>query len=138
MGYPNVFVYDEGFPEWSKRGYPFETLDILMKVDVPLVSAAEVKKMIDGGSRNYIILDIRDEKDIKSMGSIRGSFNIVLEDLMASYNKIPRGKKIVIIDHAGKQTQITGRYLLKQGYTDLVGMEGGMKGGWIKAGYPVE
>ncbi len=108
-----------------------------MKVKVPLVSAAEVKQMIDGGS-DLIILDMRDENDIKKMGSIRGSLNIVLEDLMVRYNKIPKGKKIVIVDHAGKQTQITGRYLLKQGYTDIVGMKGGMKGGWVAAGYPVE
>jgi rhodanese-related sulfurtransferase len=108
-----------------------------MKVDVPLVSAAEVKQMIDGG-KNFVLLDMRDAKDIKSMGSISGALNIVLEDLMVRYNEIPKGKKIVIVDHAGKQIQITGRYLLKQGYTDIAGMEGGMKGGWVAAGYPVK
>jgi rhodanese-related sulfurtransferase len=108
-----------------------------MEVDVPLVSAAEVKEMIDGG-RNFVILDVRDKKDIKGTGAIRNSLNIVLEDLMARFKEIPVGKKVVIVDHAGKQTLITGRYLFKQGYTDIVRMEGGMKGGWIKAGYPVE
>ena len=33
---------------------------------------------------------------------------------------------------------VTTSYLLKQGYTDIAGMEGGMKGGWVAAGYPVE
>ena len=108
-----------------------------MKIEVPLLSAAEVKKMVDGGG-DFILLDMRDGKDIKRMGSIKGSLNIVLEDLMVRYNEIPKGKKVVIIDHAGKQVQITGRYLLKQGYTDMAGMEGGMKGGWVAAGYPVE
>ena len=108
-----------------------------MKVDVPLVGAAEVKQMIDGG-KNFVLLDMRDAKDIKSMGSISGALNIVLEDLMVRYNEIPKGKKIVIVDHAGKQIQITGRYLLKQGYTDIAGMEGGMKEGWVASGYPVK
>ena len=108
-----------------------------MKVDVPLVGAAEVKQMIDGG-KNFVLLDMRDAKDIKSTGFISGALNIVLEDLMVRYNEIPKGKKIVIVDHAGKQIQITGRYLLKQGYTDIAGMEGGMKGGWVAAGYPVK
>jgi len=104
-----------------------------MKIEVPLLSAAEVKKMVDGGG-DFILLDMRDGKDIKRMGSIKGSLNIVLEDLMVRYNEIPKGKKVVIIDHAGKQVQITGRYLLKQGYTDMAGMEGGRKGGWVAAG----
>ena len=108
-----------------------------MKVEVPLLSAAEVKKLVDGG-KDIVLLDMRDSKDIKGMGSIKGSLNIVLEDLMVRYNEIPKGKKVVIVDHAGKQVQITGRYLLKQGYTDIAGMEGGMKGGWVAAGYPVE
>jgi rhodanese-related sulfurtransferase len=108
-----------------------------MKIEVPLFSAAEVKKLVDG-SKDIVLLDMRDGKDIEEMGSIKGSLNIVLEDLMVRYNEIPKGKKVVIIDHAGKQVQITGRYLLKQGYTDIAGMEGGMKGGWVAAGYPVE
>jgi rhodanese-related sulfurtransferase len=131
-----VFVYDEGFPAWSKRGYPFETLAILPKVKIPLVSPAEVKAMIDGGE-SIFILDLRDEKDRK-VGWIGMAVNIVLEDLMARYTEIPRGKKIVVADLFGKQTQIAGRYLLKQGYTDIVRMEGGMKDGWLAAGYPTE
>ena len=136
MGYGNVFVYDEGFPAWIKAGYPYDKLNILPKVKIPAVDGAALKAMIDA-AEDIVILDVRDSKDLGA-GRIAGAINITLEDMMARYKEIPTGKKVVIVDLHGKQTQITGRYLLKQGYTSVVQLDKGMKAGWIEAGYPVE
>ena len=108
---------------------------MLPKIDIPLVSAAELKGMLEKGE-NLVVVDVRDEKDA-AVGRIKDSLNIVLVDLMARFEEIPKGKKIAIVDLAGKQTLITGRYLVSKGYTDIVRLDKGMKEGWIPAGYAV-
>lgn len=134
MGYTNVFVYNEGLPEWVKRGYPADLRKVYPKIDVPAISAADLKQMIDK-KENIFILDIRDEDDLKA-GTIKGVRAIDIEVLDASLSKVPKGKKIVIMDLHGKQTNMAGRFLASKGYTDLVRLDGGFVSGWIKAGYP--
>lgn len=136
MGYTNVFVYNEGLPEWIKRGYPADLKQVYPKIEVPVISAADLKAMIDK-KENIFILDIRDEEDAKA-GTIKGARNIDIEVLDASVSKVPKGKKIVIMDLHGKQTNMAGRFLASKGYTDVVRLDGGFVSGWIKAGYAVE
>ena len=136
MGYTNVSVYNEGLPEWVKRGYPADLKKVYPKIEIPAVSAANLKAMIDK-KENIFLLDIRDEDDLKA-GTIQGARNIDLEVLDASLNKVPKGKKIVIMDLHGKQTNMAGRFLASKGYTDLARLDGGFVSGWIKAGYPVQ
>jgi rhodanese-related sulfurtransferase len=134
MGYTNVFVYNEGLPEWVKRGYPADLKKVYPKIDVPVISAADLKQMIDK-KEDIFILDIRDEDDLKA-GTIKGARAIDIEILDSSLGKVPKGKKIVIMDLHGKQTNMAGRFLASKGYTDLVRLDGGFVSGWIKAGYP--
>jgi rhodanese-related sulfurtransferase len=134
-GYTNVFVYDEGFPAWKSKGYPIETLDIVPKIDIPIITATELKTLGESGEE-MVIVDLRDSVD-RGQGWIVGSYHLVLVDLMARANEIPPGKKVVVVDLAGKQTLIAGRYLVKRNYLDVIRLEGGMKT-WVKAGYPIE
>lgn len=136
MGYTNVFVYNEGLPEWIKRGYPANIKKVYPKIEVPVVSAADLKGMLDR-KENLFILDIRDEDDLKA-GTIAGARNIDLEVLDTSLSKVPRGRKIVIIDLHGKQTNMAARFLASKGYDDVVRLDGGFASGWLKAGYPIE
>lgn len=135
MGYTNVLVYNEGLPEWIKRGYPASLKKVYPQIEVPVVSPAELKGMIDKKA-NVFILDIRDEDDL-SAGSISGSKHIDMEVLDASLSRVPKGRKIVIVDLHGKQTNMAGRFLASKGYTDLARLDGGFVSGWLKAGYPV-
>jgi len=134
MGYTNVFVYNEGLPEWIKRGYPADLKTVYPKIEVPVISPEQLKQMIDK-KENIFILHLRDEEDIKA-GTIKGAHAIDLEVLDANLSQIPKGKKIVIMDLHGKQTNMAGRFLASKGYTDLVRLDGGFVSGWIKAGYP--
>lgn len=136
MGYTNVFVYNEGLPEWIKRGYPANIKKVYPKIEVPVVSAADLKGMLDR-KENLFILDIRDEDDLKA-GTIAGARNIDLEVLDTSLSNVPRGRKIVIIDLHGKQTNMAARFLASKGYDDVVRLDGGFASGWLKAGYPIE
>ncbi|MDH4163141.1 MAG: rhodanese-like domain-containing protein [Nitrospirota bacterium] len=136
MGYTNVYVYNEGLPEWIKRGYPADLKKVYPQIEVPVISAADLKSMIDKKEKMFI-LDIRDEDDLAA-GTIKGAVNISLEALDLHISEVPKGRKVVIMDLHGKQTNMAGRFLASKGYTDLIRLDGGLVSGWIKAGYPVE
>jgi rhodanese-related sulfurtransferase len=134
MGYTNVAVYNEGLPEWVKRGYAAELKKIYPAVEIPVISAAELKGALDAKA-NVFVLDIRDADDAAA-GRIGGATNVDIELLDARLAAVPKGKKVVLVDLHGKQTQIAGRFLRSKGYADVVRLDGGFVGGWLRAGYP--
>jgi rhodanese-related sulfurtransferase len=136
LGYTNVAVYNEGLPEWVKRGYPTEVKKIYPDKPIPVLTAAELKALLDAKGKVFV-LDIRDADDVGS-GRIAGSVNVDLESLDVRFAEIPKNKKIVVIDLHGKQTQQAGRFLLWKGYTDVARLDGGFLSGWLKAGLPFE
>jgi rhodanese-related sulfurtransferase len=135
MGHTNVAVYNEGLPEWVKRGYPARLKKVYPQIDVPTIAAAELKAKLDARA-DVVVVDIRDEDDVKS-GVIAGSRNVDLEVLDARWTELPKGKQIVLVDLLGKQTQVAGRFLASKGYKDVVRLDGGFVGGWVKAGLPI-
>lgn len=136
MGYTNVAVYNEGLPEWVKRGYPARIRKLYPAIEIPTMTAEELKAKLDAKA-DLLVLDIRDEDDVRS-GRIAGSRNLDLEVLDARLSEVPKGKQIVVVDVHGKQTQVAGRFLAWKGYPDVVRLDGGFVGGWIRAGLPVE
>lgn len=135
MGHTNVAVYNEGLPEWVKRGYPAESRRVYPAVQIPVVSAEALKRLLDAKA-GVFVLDLRDDSDAAA-GRIPGSRNIDLEELDARLSEVPKGRKIVVVDLHGKQTHQAGRFLRWKGYADVVRLDGGFVGGWLKAGFPV-
>lgn len=135
LGHTDVAVYNEGLPEWVKRGYPARLKKIYPDVEIPTIPAAELKALLDRKA-DLFLLDIRDDEDFAA-GAVPGSRNVNLTALEGRFAEVPKGKKVVLVDLHGKQTQIAGRFLLWKGYKDVVRLDGGMVGGWIKAGLPV-
>ena len=135
MGYTNVAVYNEGLPEWVKRGYPARLKKVYPEIEIPTVGAAELKAKLDAKA-DLVVVDVRDEDDVRS-GRIAGSRTLDLEVLDTRYAELPKGKRIVLVDLHGKQTQVAGRFLAWKGFEDVVRLDGGFVGGWIKAGFPV-
>jgi rhodanese-related sulfurtransferase len=134
MGHTNVAVYNEGLPEWVKRGYPAEIKKVYPAVEIPVVSAAELKGWLDAKA-NVFVLDLRDGDDAAA-GRIPGSTNVDIEVLDARLADVPKGKKIVVVDLHGKQTHQAGRFLRSKGYADVARLDGGFVSGWLRAGYP--
>jgi rhodanese-related sulfurtransferase len=135
MGHANVAVYHEGLPEWVKRGYPAELRTIYPRVDIAAVSAADLKRMLDA-KEGLVVVDIRDDDD-QAAGRIAGSRSIDLEVLDRRVSELAGAKRIVLVDLHGKQSQIAGRFLASKGLRDVLRLDGGFVGGWVKAGYPI-
>ena len=136
QGYRKVFVYNEGLPAWIKRGFPVEKRLDLPRPDVPFVSPIALMKMIEN-REDVFIIDLRDSDDRKA-GYIKQSAGILMSDLDKLYKKIPKNKKIILLDLYGKQTYIAARFLALKGYNDICRLDGGFVGGWIKTGLPIE
>ena len=136
MGYRKVYVYNEGLPEWTKRGYPVETDTVYPKIQIASVSAAALNDRLKH-QENMFVLDIRDENDRKA-GWIKGSTHIDMEILTDKVKEIPKNKAIVIVDLHGKQGQTAARYLATKGFKDIALLEGGFMEGWATGNYPVE
>ncbi|MFH1215282.1 MAG: rhodanese-like domain-containing protein [Pseudomonadota bacterium] len=132
LGYTNVLVYNEGLPEWAKRGLPMDKKVEYPKVDLPRLTPADVQAQ----ATTSVLLDIRGD-EVKDLGKISGAVSIPLDDMSERYTTLPKDKKIIIVDHAGKQVGICGKFLHLNGYTDLAVMDGGVLA-WKRAGLPVE
>ena len=138
MGYKKVHVYDEGLPEWIKRGYPAEILSVYPKPAIPVVGGAVLRGMLDRKD-DFMLVDLRDEDDRKA-GWIKGSIHLDMEELIDRYQEIPKDRKIVLQCLFGKQGYMAARFLVSKGYKteNLLKLDGGFVDGWLKAGYPVE
>lgn len=136
MGYTNVYEYNEGYPVWVRKGYPFEKRAEYPNPEVPFVSAKDLKNMLDD-KEDIFILDLRDKKDRQS-GYIKGSTSIPMVDLDKRYQEIPKMGKMILLDVYGKQTYIAARFLASKGYKNMKRLDGGFVGGWIKGGFSVE
>lgn len=128
LGYTNVKVYKAGLPDWIRKRFPVTRTVEYPKVDIPKMYPQEVYEKLD----EVVMLDIRGAES-KLIGEIKHGIviNIPLDDLEEKYTALSKNKTIVIVDLAGKQEDICGRFLVQKGYTKLVGIEGGARA-WIK------
>ena len=107
MGYENVMVYRKGLLKWEKSGFSVNTVVKYPKVNIPLISSKELDSL---SKASAFLLDIRPPNHFQN-GHIKGAINIDLEDLQDNLQDLPHHKPIILIDHKGKLTLTTGRYL---------------------------
>ena len=133
MGYTNVNVYRQGIFGWIQSGRKLAVTAKYPKIKVPLVSSSDLvrRSMVDN-----VLLDIRPMVHYRK-GHISGSINIDLEKLHQHLDRLPRNKTIVLIDHKGKLTLTTGRFLAANAFYDVERLDGGINA-WVKTGMPVE
>ena len=132
-GYTNVFVYKEGLLGWRRAGHRLESVVDYPKVKIPLISSIELRAM---NPSSILLLDIRPRSHFNK-GHIHGATNLDLEKLHDHTGILPKNKKLVLIDHKGKLTLTTGRFLKSKGFVDVSRLDGGFNA-WIKNGFPAE
>ena len=137
LGYSNVYGFRDGLPGWIKAGYETVTVEKLPKLEVAVITAIDLKKMMDEGV-DFVMVDVRKGiNDDQFWIAYKNKFVTSLDDLQAVAAEVPTGRKIVIVDLVGKRSNTAGRYLIMKGYTDVVKLSGGIEK-WIKDGLPTE
>lgn len=132
LGYKNVKWFRDGIPAWVAAGYPLDTGKALPKESIPFITAEQLKGMLD----SVCVLDIRPTV-LGEMGKIRGSRWLSIDVLSSKYQEIPgANKKVVLVDHSGKQAIIAARFLKSKGFSDVAVLDGGFVS-WVNQGFEV-
>lgn len=131
-GYANIYVYREGIIGWAKAGYPIASSASYSNEFIPLISADNLANELNA---DMIIMDIRPANHFQN-GHINGALNIDLDDLPENIDRLSKDERIVLVDHKGKLTLLTGRYLRSQGFENILRLDGGFNA-WVKSSMPV-
>jgi phage shock protein E len=104
--------------------------------DKKAVSAAEFEKSI--ADKKAIIIDVRRPEEFKE-GHIKGAVNANwqnLDEFKAKTANLDKNKPVYVYCLAGVRSDKAADYLLKSGFKQVVGLDGGIKA-WNDAGKPV-
>ena len=79
----------------------------------------------------HILLDVR-ELDEWEFCHIEGAVHIPLGQLPDRHHEIPTDVPVYCLCHHGMRSQMAGDFLMKQGYTEIVNISGGIDA-WSQA-----
>ena len=132
-----MYAFRDGLPGWIKEGYPTETIEKLPKLDIPSVTAADLKQMIDNKD-NFFMVDVRKGINAdKFWISYQNKKVTTLDGLISLVGEIPSDQKIIVVDLVGKRSHTAVRYLTMKGFSDVSRLSGGIEK-WMKDGLPTE
>ena len=82
-----------------------------------------------------LFLDVRSAEAFKT-GSIPQARSLPAADLSTKLSSLPKDKPIIVVCDQGRDSARIAGSLRKQGYTEAVSLEGGLKG-WVQGGMPL-
>lgn len=87
------------------------------------LSANEFRNEIKG--KDKVVIDVREIHEYQS-GYIQGAVNIPLSELKERINEIPHDKEVYLYCRSGNRSKQAAKILIKNGFTDLAHLEGGI------------
>ena len=118
-GYTNITIYTDGFPVWEEKAMPITAgPDYSKKIETTKLKPAELKQMIDSGSKDFVIVDVRDESEYRE-GHIPTAINIPVETFAVKSEVLPKEKKIIVYCNTGGRSYTAYRKLMKLAYPNI-------------------
>ena len=74
-----------------------------------------------------LVIDVREDRELKETGTIKGAVHIPMMTVPNNLNKIPRDREIYILCRSGRRSYEVASYLNELGYNAI-----NLKGGIIK------
>ena len=105
--------------------------------NVPEIKAEELLDKLNS-DQDLLLIDIRDESEIKKFGVIKNSQMFPYFDFPSYIDKIPKdtNNEIVTICPGGGASLIVAEILINEGFQNVKSLKGGIKG-WYKKKYPL-
>ena len=97
------------------------------------IDVLEAQKRIEAGA---VLVDVREPNEYAE-SHIPGSRLEPLSTFTETYDDLPKDKTLVMQCRSGARSERAARYLLEQGYTDVVNLTGGILA-WQEAGLKTE
>ena len=93
---------------------------------VVMISPAELNKM--KGEPDVVLVDVREPGELKGeIGAIEGVVNIPVGQIESRLSELDKNKRIVTICRSGRRSAKAADILLKNGFTKVYSLEGGMQ-----------
>jgi rhodanese-related sulfurtransferase len=124
MGYTNVKVYREGWPEWTQKRHS-------------VTSAAFVKQAYIDRDIPHILLDARAEGEARRTGFLPGAVEMPAARVKGALATFPEKKlraPILVYDAGGGEALKVANEIIAAGYEKVVVVDGGLEG-WKAAGH---
>ena len=135
VGYTNILVYGEGFPVWEEKSLKIVPgPDYAKKIETSKMSPSDLKKLMESGSKDFVVVDVRDESEYKE-GHIPGALNLPLETFASRSEVLPKEKKVIVYCNTGGRSYSAYRKLMKLAYPSIAQT---LFADWKEAGMPVE
>lgn len=83
----------------------------------------------------FFFLDVRTPEEYAE-GHVEGSTLIPVQELEGRLSEVPKDKRVYVYCHSGKRSAAASNMLVKEGFTNIENIDGGIKA-WREAGYPV-
>lgn len=103
LGYTNVRVYAEGFPDWIAQGNAAAvtaTVQMVAGKEAGTITVASFERILREAPDTIHLIDVREPGEFAS-GSFRGAINMPINTLEKNLDKLPGGKPIVFFCGAG-------------------------------------
>jgi rhodanese-related sulfurtransferase len=105
-----------------------------MKNKLKEISVEIAKQKIDS---EVLFVDVREEDELQEMAyAISNIVNIPLSQLEKRFSELPKNRELVMVCRRGRRSLIATEFLLSQGFSKVVNMQGGILE-WIDAGFPI-
>lgn len=97
------------------------------------VTPEEGQRRVQAGA---LLVDVREPNEFDEVHA-QGAHLLPLSEFEARFQELPKDRPLVMICRSGARSARAGQYLLENGYTDVVNLEGGTLA-WKDAGLPTE
>jgi len=158
LGYEKVVIYNGGLKDWMKSGLPTESIDPLPRYKGKWIGVEELKATLSNamatnclGADNKTMVTVIDFRSSLQLKERKGGDQyqimtncpiktVLLDDFIDNktlIESIPKEGLVVTISETGNRDTYLIRYLNKFGYTNVVGLQFGMRV-WLKKDYPTK
>lgn len=128
LGYDRIAGFlAGGFPAWTKAAQEIGSL--------PTCSVLELKERLE--TETPFLLDVRDIKNRRAFGFIRGSEHIYVGEVAQHLDRIPRNEPVFVFCDAGYKGSLAASFLAARNYHNVTNVLGGMSA-WKAAGFRIE
>ncbi len=131
-----MYRFTGGNAEWRSFNYPQFINNKYRDIKPKKITPKKVTELI--AAQDILLIDVRPGNFTKGPNFIKGALNFPVLTLTGRIEEIPRDRQIILTDWTMRQSPLAAKYLLANGFSNVMGV---LKGGivrWEAEGYPVE
>lgn len=131
-----MYRFTGGNAEWRSFNYPQVLNDKYRDIKPKKIRPKRVAELM--ANNNIFLIDVRPANFSKWPNFIAESRSFPVLTITERIEEIPRDRPIILTDWTMRQSPLVAKYLLANGYDNVLGV---LKGGsvrWATEGYPIE